>query len=90
MTGDIDELKAIQFGRIAPTVTVSDMAAAIEFYLTVFGFEKTIENGNPVGFALLEKDKAELDPGTVLAATARMEFSHFIDIDDARLIYRGA
>jgi catechol 2,3-dioxygenase-like lactoylglutathione lyase family enzyme len=36
------------------------MAAAIQFYTTVFGFEKTFENGSPVGFAILEKDKAEL------------------------------
>ena len=60
MSEDIGEVNAIQFGRIAPTVTVSDMAAAIQFYTTVFGFEKKFENGSPVGFAILEKDKAEL------------------------------
>ena len=60
MSGDIGEVKAIQFGRMAPTVTVSNMATAIKFYTTVLGFEKTFENGSPVGFAILEKDKAEL------------------------------
>jgi catechol 2,3-dioxygenase-like lactoylglutathione lyase family enzyme len=60
MSEDRGEVNAIQFGRMAPTVTVSDMAAAIRFYTAVFGFEKTFENGNPVGFVILEKDQAEL------------------------------
>jgi catechol 2,3-dioxygenase-like lactoylglutathione lyase family enzyme len=60
MNGDTGEVKAIQFGRMAPTVAVSDMAAAIQFYTGVFGFKKTFENGHPVGFVILEKDQAEL------------------------------
>ena len=60
MNEDINEVQAIKFGRMAPTVSVSDMAGAIRFYTTILGFEKTFENGNPVGFAILEKDKAEL------------------------------
>ena len=60
MSGVTGEVNAIQFGRMAPTVTVSDIAAAIRFYTTILGFEKTFENGNPVGFVILEKDQAEL------------------------------
>src|ERR1051325_4013488 len=54
------EINAIQFGRMAPTVTVSDIAAALRFYTAILGFEKTFENGDPVGFVILEKDQAEL------------------------------
>ena len=60
MSGDTSKVTAIQFGRMAPTVTVSDIPAAIRFYTAILGFEKTFENGNPVGFVILEKDHAEL------------------------------
>jgi len=59
MSENVGETKAIRFGRMAPTVTVSDMTAAVQFFTTL-GFEKTFENGNPVGFVILEKDQAEL------------------------------
>ncbi|MFT3717371.1 glyoxalase superfamily protein [Pseudorhodoferax sp.] len=51
---------AVRFGRMAPTVSVSDMAKAIDFYGSILGFTKVFENGNPVGFAILQKDGAEL------------------------------
>ena len=60
MSENTGEVEQIRFGRMAPTVAVSDMVAAIQFYTAVFGFEKTFENGNPVGFVILEKDQAEL------------------------------
>ena len=50
----------LRFGRIAPMVPVTDIGKALEFYCGVLGFEKTFENGNPVGFVILERDAAEL------------------------------
>lgn len=50
----------ITFGRAAPGVFVRDIQKARAFYCDVLGFEKTFENGDPVGFMILEKDKAEL------------------------------
>lgn len=50
----------IAFGRIAPGLFVRDIERARAFYCDVLGFEKTFENGDPVGFMILEKDKAEL------------------------------
>ncbi len=50
----------IRFGRIAATLPVADMARAEDFYVRVFGFRKTFENGNPVGFMILQRDEAEL------------------------------
>jgi catechol 2,3-dioxygenase-like lactoylglutathione lyase family enzyme len=41
-------------------MSIADLAQRYGCSYTVFGFEKTFENGSPVGFAILEKDKAEL------------------------------
>ena len=49
-----------EFGRIAATIPVSDMPRALAFYTEVLGMTKTFENGNPVGFAILRRDAAEL------------------------------
>ena len=50
----------ITFGRVAPGVFVRDLEKARAFYGDVLGFEKTFQNGDPVGFMILEKGKAEL------------------------------
>jgi len=50
----------ITFGRVAPGVFVRDLDTARAFYCDVLGFNKTFENGDPVGFMILEKDRAEL------------------------------
>ncbi|WP_105383173.1 glyoxalase superfamily protein [Neorhizobium alkalisoli] len=50
----------IRFGRIAAMLPVKDMAKAHDFYTKVMGFEKTFQNGNPVGFMILMRNQAEL------------------------------
>jgi len=87
MSEDIGEVNAIQFGRIAPTVTVSNMAAAIQFYTTVFGFEKKFENGSPVGFAILEKDKAELHLSLSANHQATAQNIAHLMVSDAAALY---
>lgn len=52
--------KTITFGRAAPGVVVRDIQAAHAFYSDVLGFRKVFENGDPVGFMVLEKDAAEI------------------------------
>lgn len=54
------DVQRLRFGRIAPTLSVSDMARSLAFYGTVLGFRKVFENGQPVGFVILERDGAEL------------------------------
>ena len=49
----------ITYGRIAPGVFVRDIDKACAFYGDVLGFQKTFENGDPIGFVILEKDGAE-------------------------------
>jgi catechol 2,3-dioxygenase-like lactoylglutathione lyase family enzyme len=50
----------VRFGRIAKTLTVTDMSRALTFYVGVMGFTKVFENGNPVGFVILKRDSGEL------------------------------
>jgi predicted enzyme related to lactoylglutathione lyase len=50
----------ITLGRVAPMLPVPDMEAALQFYQSVFGFEKAFENGDPASFMILERDAAEL------------------------------
>jgi catechol 2,3-dioxygenase-like lactoylglutathione lyase family enzyme len=51
---------AVRFGRIAATLGVKDMDRATDFYVVLLGFRKVFENGNPVGFVILQQDDAEL------------------------------
>ena len=51
---------AVRFGRIAATLAVKDMDRATDFYVGLLGFRKVFENGNPVGFVILQQDDAEL------------------------------
>lgn len=53
-------IRNITFGRAAPGLAVRDIQAAYAFYADVLGFSKVFENGNPVGFMVLEKDGAEI------------------------------
>jgi catechol 2,3-dioxygenase-like lactoylglutathione lyase family enzyme len=55
-----DHLSSISFGRIASTIAVRDLPRALEFYVGVLGMHVTFENGDPAGFAILQRDAAEL------------------------------
>jgi catechol 2,3-dioxygenase-like lactoylglutathione lyase family enzyme len=53
-------LATITYGRAAPGLCVRDIQAAHNFYSRVLGFEKVFENGDPVGFMVMKKDRAEI------------------------------
>jgi catechol 2,3-dioxygenase-like lactoylglutathione lyase family enzyme len=57
---DHEHLGDLTFGRIASTIAVRDLDRALAFYVGVMGMHVTFENGDPVGFAILERDAAEL------------------------------
>jgi catechol 2,3-dioxygenase-like lactoylglutathione lyase family enzyme len=57
---DHERLGDITFGRIGSTIPLRDLARALAFYVGVMGMHVTFENGNPAGFAILERDAAEL------------------------------
>lgn len=50
----------VRFGRIAATLPVRDISMSLNFYTKVLGFQKTFENGDPVGFMILKRDGGEL------------------------------
>jgi catechol 2,3-dioxygenase-like lactoylglutathione lyase family enzyme len=52
--------KPLRFGRVAAMLPVGNMARATDFYIGVLGFQNVFENGNPVGFMILEREGAEL------------------------------
>jgi catechol 2,3-dioxygenase-like lactoylglutathione lyase family enzyme len=45
---------------MAGAVPVRDLRRALGFYVGVLGMRVTFENGDPVGFAILKRDAAEL------------------------------
>jgi predicted enzyme related to lactoylglutathione lyase len=48
MANQVPHDHKVEFGRVAPGIPVT------------VGMEKTFENGSPVGFVILEKDRAEI------------------------------
>lgn len=51
---------SVEFGRVAPCIPVTDIQRSVDFYTRVLGMKKTFENGTPVGFVVLEKERAEI------------------------------
>jgi catechol 2,3-dioxygenase-like lactoylglutathione lyase family enzyme len=79
------------YGRIAATIAVTDMARALHFYTELLGLEKQLENGEPVRFAIVGRDAAELHlvavPAAELAhAGSRHAVAHLL-ISDARALH---
>jgi len=77
----------IHFGRIAATVTVTDMPRALAFYIDVLGMTKTFENGNPIGFVILKRGDGELH--LTLSRTHKAtdrNVAHLL-VDDATLLH---
>ncbi len=77
----------VRFGRTAPGIVVTDLAAALDFYCDVLGMTKTFENGDPVGFVIVERDAAELhlslDPSH---RPSTINVAHLI-VDDATALH---
>ena len=50
----------LTFGRAAPTIAVSDIDRALGFYRDLLRLQVTFTNGEPVGFVIVERDRAEI------------------------------
>lgn len=81
------EKHGVQFGRIAPGVMVLDLQRSIDFYCRILGFEKTFENGNPVGFVILEKNSAELHLNLVKSHKPSVQNVAHLMVNDALALY---
>ena len=51
---------SVELGRMAPCIAVSNVEKSVAFYASMLGMRKTFENGNPVGFVIMKRDRAEL------------------------------
>lgn len=54
------KIHQVKFGLAAPGLAVRDVQGAYAFYSGVLGFSKVFDNGDPVGFMILNKDSAEI------------------------------
>lgn len=78
----------IAYGRIAPTIRVRDLRAARAFYVGILGFETVFENGVPVRFAVLVKDKAEIHLAEDVEHTASSINVAHMFVDDVDAFHR--
>ncbi len=77
----------ITFGRVAPGLPVRDIQAACAFYSNVLGFRKVFENGDPVIFMVLIKDRAEIHLNLAPGHTpSTLNLAHIV-VDDVDGLY---
>ncbi|MBD9530334.1 MULTISPECIES: glyoxalase superfamily protein [Comamonas] len=79
---------AVRFGRLAPTISVSDIDQAMHFYTGILGFTKVFENGSPVGFAILKKEDAELHFSLHKGHKATVQNVAHLLVHDAEALYQ--
>ena len=77
----------VRYGRIVPVIHVTDIERGHDFYSRIFGFEKVFENGDPVGFMILEKDEARLALARYKDHKARTENVAVLLVDDVDALY---
>ena len=77
----------VHFGRVAPMLSVTDLARALQFYCGVLGFEKVFDTGDPVGFVILEKEAAELHLNLYRPHRATAQNVAHLMVADASALY---
>lgn len=78
---------SVRFGRMAPTVSVIDLPQALQFYCGVLGFQQVFENGDPVGFVILERQAAELHLNLNRQHRASAQIVAHLMVGDASALY---
>jgi catechol 2,3-dioxygenase-like lactoylglutathione lyase family enzyme len=78
----------VRFGRMAPTISVTDITRSVNFYTEILGFQKAFENGDPVGFVILEKDAAELHLSLLKTHKATAQNVAHLMVEDASKLYQ--
>jgi len=75
------------FGRVAPTIPVTDIDHALRFYRDVLGFEVAFTNGDLVSFAIIKQGDAQLhlgvQPGKAGSTHAHLMVDDLDGIHDA-------
>jgi catechol 2,3-dioxygenase-like lactoylglutathione lyase family enzyme len=79
----VDQVLMVRFGRVAPTIPVTNIDRALRFYRDVLGFVVAFTNGDPVSFAAITQGDAELHL-SVQPDQAGLTHAHLMvdDLDD--------
>lgn len=77
----------VRFGRVAVTISVKHIARALAFYVDILGFQKTFQNGDPVGFLILKKDNAEIHITRNPGHSASVQNVAHLLVEDAESLY---
>lgn len=77
----------VRFGRMAPTIAVADLERSLRFYGEVLGFEVVFTNGDPVAFAILERDDVELHLTLLPTHTASAANVAHLMVDDVTALH---
>jgi catechol 2,3-dioxygenase-like lactoylglutathione lyase family enzyme len=67
------------FGRVAPTIPVTDIDHALRFYRDVLGFVVAFTNGDPVSFAVIKQGDAQLHLGVQPGKAGSMHAHLMVD-----------
>lgn len=78
---------SVELGRIAPCIAVSNIEASVAFYASMLGMRKTFENGNPVGFVIMKKDRAELHLSLCRDIKSSTHNVAHVKVTDANALY---
>ncbi len=78
---------SVEFGRMAPGITVSNIEESVAFYRSLLGMRKTFENGNPVGFVIMKKDRAELHLSLCRDTKSSTHNVAHLIVNDAKALY---
>lgn len=78
---------SVVFRRFAPTVRVTDLERSVAFYRDALGMEKVFENGDPVGFVIMDRDGVELHLSLARNHRAVTDNVAHLLVDDATSLY---
>ncbi|CQH20378.1 VOC family protein [Yersinia frederiksenii] len=77
----------VRFGRIAAVLPVRNIIVSQDFYVNGLNFKKVFENGDPVGFMIIQREEAELHLTLQPQhKTASYPIAHLL-VDDANTLY---
>lgn len=78
---------SVELGRMAPCIAVRNIEESVSFYTSMLGMQKTFENGNPVGFVIMKKDRAELHLSLCRDKKPQIHNVAHLKVSDAKALF---
>ncbi|MDE3000027.1 MAG: VOC family protein [Gemmatimonadota bacterium] len=79
--------ESVELGCMAPCIGVSNIETSVAFYASMLGMRKTFENGNPVGFVIMKKDRAELHLSLCRVMKPQIHNVAHLTVSDANALF---